>query len=381
MKTKLAALIAGVFFMNMAVSAMVIHNDAKEEEGNIRTEAGIFNEDYLYLGNELHFSGESEDLVFLGKRLTFNGKTKLGLFGLGENLMLSGGAGNGILAAGANILVDGTINGNSYVGCKSFHLAGPATMNGNLFAGCAKLTIDGNFNGDLYAGTGKLEINNVIHGNVTAYAGRIIFGDKGRIDGNLKYYSKEKLNEAALTHVAGTVTLDESMNCDKDAAMPAKFKHWVGPLIGAALFVSFVIVGLLLLFLPAFSKLDTEQSERTFWKTALWGLVPVLMYPAVIVLCFALVVTIPFAFVLLLAMVPLFFFASVIGTTLLGKYLVMKLKWKVTKRQYQFLIGAGAFALLSLIPFVNCLSMLLLCAIGWGVYISFLFKKNLASEA
>jgi cytoskeletal protein CcmA (bactofilin family) len=277
-----------------------------------------------------------------------------------------------------DIVIDGAITGNSYIGCKSFSMSDRAVVNGNLFVGCAKLAIDGKLNGDLYAGAGEIVINNEIHGNVTAYGGRIVFGKNGKIQGNFTYSAKEKLSAAEAAKVTGAVKIDENHKWGKDWNSFSKFKkRSIGFLIGFGLFLSYVIVGSLLLFIPVFRKLDAEQPGKTFWKTSLWGLVPVLMYPAVIVLCFVLVVTIPLAIMLMLAIIPLFFVANIIGTTLVGKYLVTKFKWNVEKRHYQFLIGILAGAIVSMIPFVNFLGFVFTSALGWGMYISFLFNKDL----
>lgn len=377
MNTKIAAIIGIVLCLNMALPAMVIHNYCEEKEKNIKIESGIFNEDYLFLGHELTFSGHAEDLVFLGNRLTFNGVTKLGLIALCEKLIYSGASGNGIIAGAIDIVNDGAIAGNSYVGCKSFAMSERAVINGNLFVGCAKLALDGKLNGDLYAAAGEIVINNEIRGNVTAYGGRIVIGKKGKINGNLTYSAKEKLSTEEAARVTGIIKIDESRKGDKDWSAFVKFIKSIKYLICLGLCICCVIVGCLMLFLPVFKKLDAQQSEKTFWNTALWGLIPLLMYPALIVLCCILILTIPFALVLIFAFFPLMAIANVIGTTLVGKYLVTKFKWNVKKRHYQFLIGALAGAIISILPFINFLFMLLIFSLGWGVYLSFLFKKDL----
>lgn len=66
-----------------------------------------------------------------------------------------------------------------------------------------------------------------------------------------------------------------------------------------------------------------------------------------------------------------------IGTTLLGKYITLKFKWNIVKRHYHFLIGLSAAGILSIIPFVNVLAGIFLCALGWGRFLSFLFNRNL----
>lgn len=48
MKSKIAKVIGFVLCLNVALSAMVIQNHCEDKGKDIRTEAGIFNEDYLF---------------------------------------------------------------------------------------------------------------------------------------------------------------------------------------------------------------------------------------------------------------------------------------------------------------------------------------------
>jgi hypothetical protein len=379
MKSKIFMIIVSVLYLNISLSAMVIHNYGCEKEEVIRTEPGIFNEDYLFLGHELNFSGEAEDLLFLGKRLTFDGTTKLGLIAVCEKLIYSGMSGNGIIAGGMDVVISGNVKGNSYIGCKSLSITDNAVVNGNLFVGCAKLSLDGSINGDLYVYAGEMLVNNEIHGNVIARGGRIIIGEKGKIVGNLNYSAKEKLSDKEIAKVTGTVTIEQQKTGTNWDSFSKFKKKSIGFLIGFCLFLSYAGVGSVLLFLPVFRKLDSNQSPKAFWRTALWGLIPVLMYPAIIVLSIILIITIPFAIVLLFAFVPLFFTANIIGTTLIGKYLITKFKWKIEKRHYQFLIGVLAGAVVCLIPYINFLAMIFTSTLGCGVYLSFLFNKDLTA--
>jgi cytoskeletal protein CcmA (bactofilin family) len=356
-------------------SKMVVNNNTGEADG-ITSVSGTFEDDYLYLGNELRFSGDAEDMIFLGKRMTFDGIARLGLIALCKDLVFTGKVGNGIIGAGMNMHIEGDVKDNSYFLCKSLHVSEKSAIDGNLFAACAKMYLNGVVNGDLYVGAGEVVINNQINGNAKIYAGRITMGEKGKINGNLTYASKEKLKPEDLKKITGTVQVDEK---HKFETPEMARKNWLAfkAFFSIAMFVCFVIIGSLLLFLPAFTKLDANlHSERAFWYTGLRGLIPVLMYPAVVIVCFILIVTIPFALVLILAAIPLFFFTQIIGLTLLGKYLSFKFKWNIKKRHLQFLIGAVAGVILSIIPVVNFLSTLFISGLGWGIFINFLFNRK-----
>ncbi|MFC1476393.1 polymer-forming cytoskeletal protein [Fibrobacterota bacterium] len=356
-------------------SSTIIVNQCETEDA-IKNETASFDKDYLYMGKSLTFSGEAEDLVFLGKSLEFSGKTRLGLLAAGKQLLLTGTAGNGIIAGCKDMVIEGDITGTNYIGCKKLLISDSAQITGDVFAGCGDLTIDGTIKGNVYIGAGKVTINNEINGDVKVYGGRIIISENGKINGNLMYGTKEKLTESELARVSGEVHYDESKKCGDEDNFPfgalAAFKI----IFSLLLILSFIIVGVILLFLPVFKKIEIDRTPKTFWRTALWGLIPIFMYPAVFVLSIIMGITIPFAIILILAFLPLLFVAYIIGTTMAGQFIAKKFKWNVQKRHYLFLIGALASAVLSIIPVIDFLVVVLLSSLGWGVFISFLFNKS-----
>ncbi len=378
MKNRIFSTILLVFCISLSVYSTIIINQS-EKEGAIKIETASFEEDYLYLGKALHFSGEAEDLVFLGESLEFNGKTRLGIIGAGKELLLTGNTGNGIIAGCKDMTIEGDIIGTNYIGCKNLLISESARIIGDLFAGCGKLTIDGKIDGDLFIGAGEININNEINGDVKVHGGRIIISENGKINGNLSYVTKEKMTETELSRVSGEVIYDESKKCGDDDVTFGGFVIFK-IIFNLLLLLCFVIVGVIILFLPVFKKIETERTSKTFWHTALWGLIPIVMYPAIIVLSIVMVITIPFAIILILAFFPLFFVTYVIGATMVGQFIAMKFKWNIQKRHYHFLIGALACAILSIIPVIDFITVILLSSLGLGILISFFFNKKLVDS-
>lgn len=378
MKIKTVSIILLAFFISFAAAVTVVNQC--ETEGATKNEPASFDDDYLYMGTTLNFSGEADDLIFLGESLEFSGKTRSGLLAAGKKLRLTGTSGNGIIAGCKDMVIEGDIIGTNFIGCKDLLIGDSAKIMGDLFAGCGSLAIDGKIDGNLYIGAGKITVNNEINGDVRVYGGRLIITENGKINGNLTYGTKEKLTESELSRVSGEVRYDKNKDFEEAFHSPREFFTALKIIFHVLFILSFVIVGSILLFLPVFKKIETSQTTKTFWYTALWGLIPILMYPAVIVLCIVMVITIPFAFLLMLAFVPLFFIAFVIGTTKAGQFITMKFKWNVQKRHYHFLIGALAATVLSIIPVVDFLTVMLLTSLGWGVYISFLFHKKIGES-
>ncbi len=378
MNIKIFTAVLLLFLMSMAAPVTVI---SECEPGESRkSETAVFDNDYLFMGKSLEFSGASEDLIFLGESLNFTGKTSLGVVATGETLQLSGSVGNGIIAGAGNIFIDGNITGTSFLGAQKVVVGADAVINGDIFAGCGEIEINAPVEGNIYIGSGKVTINSEINGNVTAYCGRLIISESARINGDLTYSTEEKLTESELARVRGTVLYEDN----KDIEDIYNFTNGIGGaiewLFKVLFMISFIIAGILILFLPLFRRLERERSTQEFWKTALWGLIPIFMYPAIILLFVLMGVTIPLAVALLFAVFPLFLIANVIGAVLFGQFLSDRFNWSVTKRHYHFLIGAFFYLLLSIIPIVDFFAFLLLSSLGWGVYISVFFDKRLGES-
>lgn len=376
MKTRIFSFIIFIMVLNLASLATVVNN-TDIEDGITKNEKGIYEEDYLFVGKTLNFSGETEDLIFVGKELKQSGKTKLGLISIGKDIWVKGSVGNGIIAGCENLTIKDTITGTNFFGCKEFELDKKAVINGDVFGGAGNINIDGTINGNVYLGAGKININGVINGDVKAYGGRIIIEDNGQINGNLTYGTKEKLSEKELAKVTGDIRFDDTKKFKDAKEFPKEIVAFFGLLFVMIMFLSFIASGSILLTFPVFRGIEKKRTEKTYLHTALWGLIPIFMYPALIVAFILAGITIPFAIILMLAAIPLFFIAHIIGTTMLGQYLAMKFNWKVEKRHYHFLIGAGIGLVLSIIPIIDALAFLIISGLGWGMYISVIFNKKI----
>lgn len=369
---KVLSITGTILCLTTITQAMIIHNYACDKGERNTTESGVFSDDYLFMGHDLNFSGKAEDLIFIGKDLKVNGKTELGIISLCKELTFEGDCGNGIIAVGKNININGSVASNSFIVGKSIVLRDKSDISGSIFAGGAELKVNGKLNGNLYAAAGKIIINNEIKGDVHIYTGRIEFGDRGKIDGNFYYSAKEKLSEYESKKISGEIKFTKiNENRSKD-----KWNSRVRLIFGAILFISFLITGCVLLFVPVFRNLNKAVAERKLLLNTLWGFLTLVIYPVVTLISILLVVTLPLGFTLLLGFIPVHLIATIIGITFAGKYIITKSKINATNRHYQFLIGVIALGILLLLPVVNCLCMLIISSIGWGYLVTSIFKRN-----
>jgi len=367
-------LLAVFLCLILAGSSEAVKIEMTEE----KVESSIVTDDYIFLGKNLAFSGEAEDLVFIGRTLAFAGTAQLGVVAIGRDIVIEGKVGNGVASAGETIRLNGQIKGTSYLVASEIHMTPESVLDGALLGAAAEITLKGRINGDVYVAAGKVVIENEISGNVLLRGGQIKILEGGKILGGLNYSTHETLTEEELGRVIGKVEYVPREKGKEPAWYDRVFSGQFGLIAKIALLFSFIISGLLLLFFPATRVLEAERSSREFWFTSLWGLIPLLMYPVVILLSLVLIVTIPFGIVLILMGLPILFFANIIGITLLGRYLSDRFNWNIQKRHVLFLLGAVLYGFVLFIPYVSILMRIFSWSLGCGVILFWLFGKNLA---
>ncbi|MBN2441947.1 MAG: polymer-forming cytoskeletal protein, partial [Spirochaetales bacterium] len=319
-------------------------------------ESTLIEEDHLFFGKELNFTGKTKDLYFVGEKLVFDGSTSSGLTAFGKTLVINGIVENDCIAGGSTLEINGKIQGTVFAASGEGTLSGDSVIDGTLFIAGGNIKLQGIINGDVYAGSGVLTIDGTINGNVKAGAGEIIITEKGKVNGNFEYSTENKLNESEEQRITGKITYSESgFSKEMRKSEFAQFCSIFTVVVTIIGFISILTTGLLLLLLPCLKNFDYAGSHKKFWQYLLWGLIPFFIYPMAILVSMLLVITIPLGFILLLAALPLIFVTQILGITAFGQYLFRLFKWKCTNRFLYFLFGSVFFILASLIPIINML--------------------------
>jgi len=355
-----------------------------KKENKYKIETGIYEDDYFFIGKELKFTGKTDDLYFIGERLTFTGETKTSLNAIGDKLTINGIVGNNITVAGKDIEINGVINGSVFIAGKNAIIKNSAVINGTVFSTCHNLKIDGNINGELFTGCGILTLNGKITGNVNAGAGKIYIDDTGKINGNFYYSSDRKLNDDEKSKITGNIKFEKLDRRWK------RFKSWHSLsntkvsknrfilffiIFRVIIIISFLILGSLILIFPVMKKLEDERTDKNFWFTTLWGLIPFFLYPAAAIISFIMP---PLALTLFFAGLPILITTQIIGITLLGNYFFKKFNWHNKSRHLFFLFGSILYTLVIFIPLINIAASIFFSSIGWGLILEGLFKRKLA---
>lgn len=379
MKKKNLLIIILIFLLIFTISVFAVKIEKSDHK---IVEKGNLNEDYLFKGNELEFSGSADDLYFAGKRLNFTGEVLSSLYGVGDEINVSGKVKNNLMIGAKSADISGEISDTAFITGGNIDIKKTSKIDGALFICGRKVTISGTINGNVMIAVANLTIDGTINGNAHIYSGKINITDNGKINGNLKYRTERELSDTEKSKISGSV---EFLNIK---GFPNEYKEFnkenlnkffkIGFIfIKLFILIAFIIGSFLTLLFPIMKKnFEEEKSTKRFWFSMLWGLIPILIYPAIIIILLMFGLTLPLSVIILFAALPLLFLTKVLGVTLFGQYLFNKFKWNKTNRYVYFLFGLIFYVITSFIPFIAFIAMIFFSSLGWGLILEGLFNRK-----
>ncbi|MBN1697362.1 MAG: polymer-forming cytoskeletal protein [Spirochaetales bacterium] len=366
-----------IFIMFGVCCPQIFPLEIKVNSEALLREEGVYEDDYIFAGNELEFSGSATDLFFLGKTLRFKGGTESGLYAVGETVIIDGTVANDFFGGGRRIEVNGKITGTVFMGSGEASFSEDSVLDGSLFIAAGNVKLNGTVNGDVYAGSGLLYIDGTVNGNVTTGAGEIVIAENGRVNGDFEYSTENKLNADEEKRISGTITFEDAdLLKDFRHSEAARFIMMISIVLSIMGFLSVLVFGLLLLLLPALRNFKHAENHRQFWYYLVWGLIPFFIYPMAVTVLMILVVTIPLGFIVLLAGFPLLLVTQVLGITAFGQYLFNLFGWNKPNRFLHFLFGFVFFVLIGIIPYVKIIGTIFFSCIGWGIILEKTFRTK-----
>jgi len=343
-------------------------NIAGDEDEASVVESRQFEGDYLRGGLRINFKGIADDLYLMGRTVDFEGISRGGLTALADSVRIDGEVGNNLISAAGDILISGTVSDTAFLAAEEIVVADDAVVEGTLLSGASTLHIMGELKNGLLAGAGEIIIDGPITGNVNVRTGKLIITNRGSVSGNLIYSANTFLSEEEKTRVSGTVSFEENKEIDKNHFSMFRFGFW------ALFYAGVAVAGLLVLLLPLFKDMMAgERDFRSCGKTALWGLLPLFIYPVVVLVTIPLF---PLSLSLALGAFPLWLLTTIMGLTLAGRMLFKVFRWNRENRFLYFLLALAFYIVLSLVPYLGFVTALAVSALGAGQFIRSIFKTE-----
>lgn len=281
------------------------------------------------------------DLEAFGGQVEIRGTVDGDLTAFAGNVVVAGNVTGDVETAAGNVLITGRVDGNVSAGGGNVELAESGSVGGTFEAGAASVRIAGGVGGDARVG-----------------ADTITVGETASIGGDLEYDGSLDVADGA--QIQGETIQNDDLQV---GAEPGPFVP--GWLFGIyAVVVNLLVGALLLLVFPTFSRRLVDRTTDRPVRTAVAGLVALVVVPILLVLVALTVVGIPIAIAGFVLSLILAWIASIYGRYVLGAWLLSLAD--SANRWLALLLGVLLAAVVVRIPLVGGLVDFALLVVGLG---------------
>ena len=224
-------------------------------------------------------------------------------------------------------------------------------VRGNILAFGSTIIIDGGVIGDikLFGGSISFHAGSYVHGNVNLYGSRVDREKEVRIDGTYDDHNRT-------TDLFGLSTF----------AFPVWFLLLMIPL------------GLLYIrFLPEHVMFVSATVKNKMRRSLLIGLLSALLAPAVLLILIALIISIPFALIVLLVLLAAWTLGTIAICRMLGEQIIRAFTSRPYTRYLQVTVGVIMLTVFISLPFIGWLVFLGTGIVGLGAVLLSRFGTRL----
>lgn len=306
----------------------------------------------------------NNDLTVAGGNVTIDGEVTGGLLAAGGTVTIRSDIANSARVAGGNILIEGHINRDLIVAGGSVTVASDASINGDLVFTGGSLMLRGPVRGNVIANGGEITLNNTVGGNVEGNMGHLTLSENTKIDGDLRYTSREKAKVSNGAVVRGKQEFKEDKK-QEQAEKGIKALVATGSIykLVADIVFAFVFVWLL----NRFTKKTINNILEEPVKSVGLGLVFLIITP---ILSLILLIVIWLGITMLALYFLVLLISLVIGKLVVGWWI---LNWWEEKNNKKYaldwkaaVLGPVALFLIALIPIIGWLALAIVYLISVG---------------
>lgn len=314
------------------------------------------------------------DAILAGGDLRFSGVVEGSYLGAGGEQDIAGRVANSVRAAGGTVRLRSVVGRNVTLAGGEVSIEEEAFISRNAYLAGGEIEVLGAIEGSLRVAGGEVDLNGPVGGDVLVEAGRLRVGPDARIEGDLRYRTRE-----------GPATIDPSAQIRGETrSVPAEGDGGRGGRIVFRVLriLAFLVAGgvVVTLFSEATSGASNAFRRRPLASLGL-GLLSAVLAPLAIGLAAMTLVGIPLAVIAALLFGISLYLAPMLPAIWLGTRLIPKTPQRVRlARLAQFLAGGFVIAVLSALPLLGIIVRILAVLGGLGAAILALQEARPAPE-
>ncbi|MEA2020800.1 MAG: hypothetical protein U9M98_03775 [Patescibacteria group bacterium] len=370
------------FFLPMPVSARVV---SSEQLVAISADE-VVEDDFYIAGPQITVAGTVEgDLYVAAGAVTVSGEVLGDVLAVGGNVRITGVVGDDLRVGGGVVEVEGAEIGDSVTVLGGTVRMDEETSVGggvNFLVGSAEIGSD--LGRGLTGGAGSVTISGSVIRDLDVAAGIVSLVDNAKVGGDVYYQADGEIRIAPEATVSGEIKKFISEGVFISPEGFRRFQRVVRSGLRALRFVSFLsalLVGSI--FVYVFSGAAKEVSGEIIespWKSLLWGLLALIIFPLVLFLLFITILGIPLAFVLAAALVLGVYLAKIFVGLVLGSAILELFEGMEYNIYLSLALGLAAYYILGAIPILGFFVSMLTTFVGLGALLIY-FRDRLRPAA
>lgn len=343
-------IIALILSFATLVHAQTVHQGDYYATGENVEAPDVVTGDVYAMGSQINIKGRVEgDLIATGGTIQLDGEVLGNARVIGGQVILNGSVGNNVTAIGGNLQMNpgAKIGGNAHFTGGGVILEGQ--IGGKVTLNASNATVDGKIGGNLKGREGQLRLgaNSDIGGNLNYKSGNKAIIDPGAKVGGEVIYSPSEVNAILSSHWKEKVI----------------FGSWVLAITMNFLF-SFVFGVICIKLFPKGFRNALDALRTRPWKSAMMGLLAIILLPLICVLLLVSILGFPLALVLIAFSLVTFYTAKVIPIVWIvhGAFPNMSVYWAL-------FLGLIVFFILLQVPFLGWILSFSFILLGLGAAI------------
>ncbi len=324
--------------------------------------------DAYLLANSVSIGGTHRgDLLVWTQSLDITGTVTGDVFAAGQYMTLEGTVGDSVRFMGQTATVNGTIEGDLLAMAGTLLIGPKGHVTGNLLFFGQAATLNGQVDGDLKAAGGEVTIGGKVGRNAYLKCEAVHLMPDARIEGDLTYRARKKLDLVGTTQVGGRVLYEEKKDDEEKGKHGLSLKGvlwWMWHTLAA------LVVGLLGLALFRRSGPEIAATVGTDAPGSLGvGFITAIVVPVAAILICLFVVTIPLAILALFLYFVAVYIAKLPVALWLGQRVLRWLGRAAPSSYAALLLGTPLLYLVFKIPYLGKLAWFGCLCLGLGAII------------
>ncbi|MFA5400266.1 MAG: polymer-forming cytoskeletal protein [Dehalococcoidia bacterium] len=386
------ALLAAVLTITFLLTVPAAAADVRQGQILVIPAEEVVNDDLYLFGSGITIDGAvNGDVIAFADHININGPVNGNFNGAANYITVDGNVRDSFRAAASTIYIDGNIGGDIVAAASQINVTSTGSVGRDFLPAAGTVNVGGPVGKDIRGSAGDLIINSSVGGNVNVECDTLELQPSASIAGDLTYKSKKDAVQAEGARIAGKI--DHIIPPPPESSTTGQSAGQVAGLAASGIVIFFVILLILIALFKYVAALLTgivfillahrhlsaliETLKSKPWPCLGYGALFFVLVPIAIVVAFMLIIAIPLGLIGLAVWVLAVYLASIFIALFIGKWMLRQSadNTAIGPSIGALALGLLVFYIISVIPFIGCLSDLAAVLFGLGAFILFIRTK------